>query len=161
MNRPHVCSLVSGAVDGALDPEERVLFDEHLDRCTDCQREMRAVQETKWFLKGAPRRSAPPELVSRLRKQYTSVRPWRRWVGWAFPVPRWVFSGALATLVVGVAFGLWNLWGPGRDQSQHMELAPLLARHARSSSDGWIPAGDYYNAGYSAQLASYEDESFR
>ena len=161
MTHPHEWALTSASVDGALDAEEQVLFDEHLATCADCRLERERMREAQLLLANAPRRGLPPSLQRTLEKRYGHRTLWARWlVGWAHP-PRWVSAGMAAAAVFGVAFGWWNLMGPGRAEEQALALEPLLAAHARSTSDSEIPAGDYFNSNSSAQLAAYETDSPR
>ncbi len=161
MNSHHEWSLASAAVDGALDVEEQILFEEHLTHCADCRRELDHMREAKALLKTAPRRFLPPALQATLEKSYGHRPPWARWTSVLLQPPRWATAGMAAAAVLGVALGWWNLMGPGRAEEQALELEPFLAAHARSAGDNGVLAGDYFNSNSSAQLAIYEDNSSR
>lgn len=162
MTLPHEWSLASADVDGVLDAEEQILFEEHLTHCVDCRQEREHMREAKTLLTTLPRRVLPPTLRATLEKRYGQRPPWARWTSILLRPPRWATAGmAAAAAVLGVALGWWNLMGPGRPEEQALALEPLLAAHARSTSDHGIPAGDYFNANSSAQLAAYEDASSR
>jgi predicted anti-sigma-YlaC factor YlaD len=162
MTSPHEWSLASAAVDGALDEEEQFLFDEHLVHCADCRQELERMREAKTFLNSAPRRSIPPSLRTALENRYAPTRPgWRHGAFLGGHPPRWVSASMAAAAVLGVAIGWWNLMGPGRAEQPALALEPLLAAHARSTSENWIPAGDYFNSNSSAQLTAYENDSSR
>lgn len=161
MTSHHEWSLASAAVDGVLDAEEQILFDEHLAHCADCRRELEHMRKAKELLITAPRRLLPPTLQATLEKRYGQRPPWARWAAVLLRPPRWASASMAAAAVLGVALGWWNLMGPGRTEEQALALEPLLAAHARSTSDNGIPAGDYFNSNSSAQLAAYEDNSSR
>lgn len=162
MTSPHEWTLASAAVDGVLDEEEQFLFDKHLAHCAECRQELDRMREAKSFLAAAPRRSLPPSLRTALENRYAPSRlPWRRWaLLWGRP-PRWASASMAAAAVLGIALGWWNLMGPGRAEVPSLALEPLLAAHARSASEKWIPAGDFFNSNSSAQLAAYENDSSR
>lgn len=161
MTSSHEWSLASAALDGVLDAEEQILFDEHLTHCADCRQEFEHMREAKALLTNTPRRVLPRTLRATLEKRYGQRPLWARWTSILLRPPRWASASMAAAAVLGVAFGWWNLMGPGRAEEQALALEPLLAAHARSSSDNGIPAGDYFNSNSSAQLAAYELDSAR
>lgn len=162
MTSPHEWSLASASIDGVLDEEEQTVFEEHMAHCADCRLELKHMKEAKALLADTPRRVLPITLRATLERRYGQSRPgWTRWFVLLTRPPRWASASMAAAAMLGVALGWWTLMGPGRPVEQAIAIEPLLAAHARSSSENRIPAGDYFNSNSSAQLAAYEDSSSR
>ena len=161
MTPHHEWSLASAAVDGVLDEEEQTLFEEHLARCADCRLELDHMKAAKSFLAATPRRGLSATLRASLEKRYGRPPLWTRWGATLARPSRWASASMAAAAVLGIALGWWNLLSPRRSAEQAIALEPLLAAHARSTSENVIPAGDYFNSNSSAQLAAYEDSSSR
>ena len=97
---------LSGAyVVDALDPAERLLFEQHLATCADCRAEVDSLREAAAMLPETSLAEPPPGLRDRLLADISKVRP----------LPPVVEPTPL----------------PTRDDTQHAEAIPLASRRRR------------------------------
>ena len=130
--------LTAGYALDALDPDERVRYEEHLASCERCRDELQGF----WQVAGALGRAAggptPPaslreRILEQARDERPNVVPLRRRV--ATPV---LASAAAVAAVVAVALGIWSL-GLSRDlDDANSVLAVLSDPNARvhETADG-------------------------
>lgn len=67
----------SDVADGRLAARERIAWQAHLERCTECQREWKSFERTLALLHGLPRHRAPEGFVERVLAA-ARPRPWPR-----------------------------------------------------------------------------------
>ncbi len=105
--------LLTGAYAAdALDPDEKLEFEQHLAGCTDCQEEARTLRETVAALGMAAAEPQPEGLRALVLAQVRqtpqlppasgrSLRPTHRWVG-----APWLGVAAAGTLIAGIGIGV-------------------------------------------------------
>jgi anti-sigma-K factor RskA len=124
--------LAAGYVLDALDPEERRVFESHLESCARCQEEVATLGDAATGLAFATDGALPaPELRERLlesaRGERTSVAPLhrRRWT------PAWT-AAAAAAACLAIGLGLWATLG-GSSGSRAREPQTLALPGNRGS----------------------------
>ena len=136
MTEPH--DLVAPYALHALDPAEERAFDEHLERCADCRRDLNALREAAAALAYAPDAPAPPpalraRLLEQARAERPNVTPLR-----PRPSLRWAFPAvAAAAAAAAIALGIWSLslsHRLDRERSAHSADAKALALLATSDA---------------------------
>ena len=143
----------SAYIDGELPPERSRELRDHLESCTACTRELEQYQEVKIRYSRLPARSAPPQLLRRLRE---TVQPApfipRRLSQWFSPSTLWRPLAALsAAAVVSIAVFLKM---PSRDQ-EFVDLDSLLVAHCKYQGEVMVPHPDMSQSTYSARLAAF------
>lgn len=67
MNCTKATSLLSLHLDGALDVHQRRAMDDHLSKCSQCEREFSGLKQTKSVLSVVGRKKAPADLALKIR----------------------------------------------------------------------------------------------
>lgn len=102
-----------------------------------------------------PARSAPPQLILKLRK-IMQQEPWyQKFFHW-FLIPRvWKSVGAFGVVVCSVV--TWMALRTEPEQA-FVDMDTLLAAHSRYQEENLVPTADMAHADYSARLASFYDD---
>ncbi len=103
---------------GALDPDETIVLEAHLQTCEACRTELADYQQIGSGLLAAlpprpPRAAARRDLQKRLAGQRNQARPR---FGWSFP--QVAFAGLLAVLVVLNVLTFWQLYALRQEQAE-------------------------------------------
>jgi anti-sigma factor RsiW len=116
----HLGDRLSAYVDHELDASARSAADQHLADCAACRDELESVTRVRIRLRALPLQDAPPE-VFELPAEVVDLPARRRLL---------VAAAAVATLVVGIGFGV------NGNQAVPLQLDPLVEQHvARASLD--------------------------
>ena len=132
--------------DRRLSAPEIEALEGHLGNCSECSQELEKTERVKVRLRSMPTHYAPPKLIAALRRQHLEVSPRGQW--WS-PVALWKPILALA-IAGGVWFGFHQ-----RQTEDYVDMDSLLAAHSKYQAEGLLPQGDFAQASYSAQLASF------
>lgn len=123
---------------GEVNPSQRVVFETHLSRCTECRNEVEALGGVRYHLE----QWAPPEPILALDHAAHPVpgpRSTRGWAGWR-DAPIWARAAA-AVLCLGIGAGAANLQVTfGRDglsvRTGWMQTAPATVRDVAQGTGG-------------------------
>jgi len=79
----HVSNHLSAYLDGELTPELRAQVESHLSQCSDCSKELAALQQTSAILQQLPLPTPSPIFLDRLHASIESAarRPMERFIG--------------------------------------------------------------------------------
>jgi hypothetical protein len=106
-------------------------------------------------LRELPARSAPAWLMQSLKKQFIGPSWSDRLSAALRGGPIWRPVGAF--VLVGLLAGVW-ITHSGSSEQDLVDVAPLVAAHARYQSESLVPPGDLAGSGFGFQLASYYGE---
>ncbi|NNC92122.1 MAG: zf-HC2 domain-containing protein [Acidimicrobiia bacterium] len=116
----HLGDHLSAHIDNELDPAARAAAEQHLSDCVLCRDELEGVTRVHIRMQGMPMQAVPPEVFD-LPAEVFALPARRRAL---------VAAAAVATLVVGIGFGV------NGNQAVPLELNPLVEQHvARASLD--------------------------
>lgn len=117
----HVVDLLSAFLDSELDADEKALVEAHIPDCGECRSELAVVSQVRDQLRGLPVLDVPAGTYELMAEVVPIRRNRRR------PL---VAAAAVATLVVGIGFGV------NGNQSVPLELNQVVEQHvARASVD--------------------------
>jgi anti-sigma-K factor RskA len=132
MTNEGIHELAGGYVLDALDPEDRRIFESHLEGCSRCQEEVATLGDAATGLALAAEGPAPPtELRERMlesaRSEHETVVPLRRrrWT------PAWT-AAAAAAACLAIGLGVWATLG-GSNGSRAREPQTLALKGATGS----------------------------
>ncbi|HXV37308.1 MAG TPA: zf-HC2 domain-containing protein [Myxococcota bacterium] len=130
MKCSRVRSHLGDHLEGDLDLAWRARVDEHLDRCSDCARELSELRSTVALLRSLPREAAPSELASEVMRRIESGEAPQ-------PAVKLALQRVLdARLVAGLAAGLVAVailtsvetdWVPASETAARAPSAPPSA----------------------------------
>jgi anti-sigma factor RsiW len=135
--------LLSAYLDGELSSDEQGRVEAHLASCEGCRAGLEALASVKRVVSGTAMLAAPDDLVGALQRKWRpEEKPdWRAWL-----IPKvWVPAGVAA--LAALLLGLWL--NPGEEE---IPIEPLIAAHARSSAESWLPHSDLLAANFSAEV---------
>src|SRR5258706_2703751 len=153
MNEHIEGELLSSYLDGAVSIDQKTWIKAHLQHCSICHEEAESLQGVKLHLSRLPRREAPTQLMTKLKKQFIGPSWMDRFLNWISQPVVWKPVGALAVTVLLV--GPWVLTQTAGSSDEFVDLEPLLAAHNRYQAEGMVPQADMVGSNYSMRLASY------
>ncbi len=146
--KDHLLSeTISLYADRRLPVEEMESSEKHFENCADCSKELQQFEGLKSRMAALPAHYAPPQLVAKLRREHLpTVSSLRSWLTFQF-----LWKPIAALLLMG---GAW-LGFHSRQTQETIDMDTLLAAHSKYQAENLVPSGDFAQANYSAQLASF------
>jgi anti-sigma-K factor RskA len=115
MLNDHVRDDLPAYVLGSLEAGERLIVEQHLERCLECQTELRQYEGVAGLMGLATHQHTPPQAVKNMilqqvTKSHSSVqkKAWLR--GWMENLPRWVIPAwSVASLALIICLGVVSI----------------------------------------------------
>jgi len=126
---------ISLYIDGFLDEEDRVSFENHISSCEKCKKELHATEILVEYLKNIPLEELPEGLHANIMKGIEDARAMRR-------PSRFLYSRittfAASLIIIAVVFGYLHLLpGVGEQAATESYTEPIM-RMADTAGDGQI-----------------------
>ncbi|WP_201327999.1 anti-sigma factor family protein [Thermotomaculum hydrothermale] len=109
-----VCRLLEDYLKNDLTPEEKDLFDKHLNECENCRREVELLREVEGYLNSIPKVKVPEDFSERvIEKVYEHKRKVAGWYMYAAVFFVSFISAFLAINVIGINKAIQNVVSVG------------------------------------------------
>ena len=148
----------TATIDGEGSAEQRQSMKSHFDSCSSCTNELERFQQIKVRYSHMPEKSAPPQLLARLRKLQEPKISWgEKLREWASPQALWRPVAAFTALAIVSTIFFFN---KPSDEADFVDLDSLLVAHSKYQTESLVPHADISQSNYSARLAAfYRDEN--
>ncbi len=128
-------SVLHAYLDGELDAPRAAEFEQHLEGCTGCTRDLEAQESLRSSIQRAQLyEAAPLDLENKIRRQLTAVaypRPARK-----FPALQWLAAAAALILVAGITWKV--LPKRPRESALSASAGEIVDSHIRSLQPGHL-----------------------
>lgn len=105
-------SLMHDYLDGELNRDQAELLKQHLERCPDCQKEFRELEQTEMMLFATIKQhtnfSAPDELVNRIISQIPNQPKQQAWIKWIKRHPALTAAAMFLLVMLFSAVSIWD-----------------------------------------------------